>query len=429
MRNTILILCILALSGCTNQSKKQSDESEETAFVLDSTIRIGDAIEKALPSMKLSEVVDSIVYVPLETKIYLTNGLLQYVKPYWCAYPGHLFDAKGKYVKHIGKNGGGPGEENGPWGYMVTYDEKRGLFYTQGNKIIQYDRNGKFTGVEKTIQYTSGGMISGGSLTGLAGMVTADSLYMLVNYPDSAYWVNTNLEILHKERILLDDSLYQPKGLYVQGVQYGFSDYDGHTLFYNFFNDCVYTVTDKGLKERWKFDMKDLGPDKRALLNDYMMQYRERSQIARAANGNEQTMKLMAENGEYARRVNNKKRILNAYESERYVVMQWTNMIAHESMRKKYSPYLLAFLDKTNGNTFAISEHLTDDIDGGKPFELRLGVHNGAMVSWIWPYELKEYIAQQKEKGEWVSEKLVAFADGLKEDDNPVLIMAYLKKK
>ena len=40
MRNTILILCILALSGCTSQSKKQSDESEETAFVLDSTIRI-----------------------------------------------------------------------------------------------------------------------------------------------------------------------------------------------------------------------------------------------------------------------------------------------------------------------------------------------------------------------------------------------------
>ena len=29
-------------------------------------------------------------------------------------------------------------------------------------------------------------MISGGSLTGLAGMATADSLYMLVNYPDSA---------------------------------------------------------------------------------------------------------------------------------------------------------------------------------------------------------------------------------------------------
>ena len=51
------------------------------------------------------------------------------------------------------------------------------------------------------------------------------------------------------------------------------------------------------------------------------------------------------------------------------------------------------------------------------------------MVSWIWPYELKDYIAQQKEKGEWVSERLVALADGLKEDDNPVLIMAYLKKK
>lgn len=307
--------------------------------------------------------------------------------------------------------------------------KKRGLFYTQGNKIIQYDKNGKFTGAEKTIQYTSGGMISGGSLTGLAGMATADSLYMLVNYPDSAYWMNTNLDIVYSERIPLDSSLHQPANVYAQGIQYEFSDYDGHTLFYNFFTDCMYTVTDNGLKVRWKFDMKDLGPDKRAFLNDYMTHITGIVKISRQAKGDEKTKKLLAENSEYAKLVDNKKRILNAYESERYVVMQWMNIIAYEGIRKKHSPYLLAFLDKTNGNTFAISQHLTDDIDGGKPFELRLGVHNGAMVSWIWPYELKDYIAQQKEKGEWVSERLVALADGLKEDDNPVLIMAYLKKK
>ena len=421
MKNVTLILCTLFLLNCTNNSQKQNNKKTST---IDSTIRIGDAIEKALPSMKLSEVVDSIVYVPLETKIYLTNGLLQYVKPYWCAYPGHLFDAKGKYVKHIGKNGGGPGEENGPWGYMVTYDEKRGLFYTQGNKIIQYDRNGKFTGVEKTVRYTSGGIVSGGSL---ADMVTADSLYMLVSYPDSVYWMNTNLNIVYSERIPLDSSLHQPDNVRAQAIQYEFSDYDGHTLFYNFFTDCMYTVTDNGLKVRWKFDMKDLGPDKRAFLNDYITYITGMVKISRQAKGDEKIKNLLAENSEYAKLVDNKKRILSAYESERYVVMQWMNIIAYEGIRG-YSPRLLAFLDKTNGNTFAISEHLTDDIDGGKPFELKLGVHNGAMVSWIWPYELKEYIAQQKEKGEWVSEKLVAFADGLKEDDNPVLIMAYLKK-
>lgn len=308
---------------------------------------------------------------------------------------------------------------------MVTYDEKRGLFYTQGNKIIQYDRNGKFTGVEKTVRYTSGGIVSGGSL---ADMVTADSLYMLVSYPDSVYWMNTNLNIVYSERIPLDSSLHQPDNVRAQAIQYEFSDYDGHTLFYNFFTDCMYTVTDNGLKVRWKFDMKDLGPDKRAFLNDYITYITGMVKISRQAKGDEKTKKLLAENSEYAKLVDNKKRILSAYESERYVVMQWMNIIAYEGIRG-YSPRLLAFLDKTNGNTFAISEHLTDDIDGGKPFELRLGVHNGAMVNWIWPYELKEYIAQQKEKGEWVSEKLVAFADGLKEDDNPVLIMAYLKKK
>ena len=85
--------------------KKQSDESEETAFVLDSTIRIGDAIEKALPSMKLSKVVDSIVYVPLETKNIFDQRVTTVCKALLvCNFPGRLFDAKGKYVKQIRKN-------------------------------------------------------------------------------------------------------------------------------------------------------------------------------------------------------------------------------------------------------------------------------------------------------------------------------------
>ena len=59
-------------------------------------------------------------------------------------------------------------------------------------------------------------------LTGLAGMATADSLYMLVNYPDSAYWMNTNLDIVYSERIPLNSSLHQPANVYAQGIQYEF---------------------------------------------------------------------------------------------------------------------------------------------------------------------------------------------------------------
>ena len=56
--------------------------------------------------------------------------------------------------------------------------------------------------------------------------------------------------------------------------------------------------------------------------------------ISRQAKGDEKTKKLLAENSEYAKLVDNKKRILNAYESERYVVMQWMNIIAYEGIRK-----------------------------------------------------------------------------------------------
>lgn len=50
------------------------------------------------------------------------------------------------------------------------------------------------------------------------------------------------------------------------------------------------------------------------------------------------------------------------------------------------------------------------------------------MVSSVWPFELKEYIQKKAEKGESVSNRLIALADSLNDEENPILIIAHLKQ-
>ncbi|MCS2889190.1 hypothetical protein NXV14_21930 [Bacteroides fragilis] len=58
----------------------------------------------------------------------------------------------------------------------------------------------------------------------------------------------------------------------------------------------------------------------------------------------------------------------------------------------------------------------------------RYGICNNAMVSSVWPFELKEYIQEKKAKGEAVSDRLIALADSLDDEQNPILVIAHLKK-
>lgn len=51
------------------------------------------------------------------------------------------------------------------------------------------------------------------------------------------------------------------------------------------------------------------------------------------------------------------------------------------------------------------------------------------MVDAIWPYELQEFINEEKEKGNTVSPLLLDLMKRVHEDDNPILIIAHLKTK
>lgn len=53
---------------------------------------------------------------------------------------------------------------------------------------------------------------------------------------------------------------------------------------------------------------------------------------------------------------------------------------------------------------------------------------NLKFFSSVWPFELKEYIQEKKAKGEAVSDRLIALADSLDDEQNLILVIAHLKK-
>lgn len=276
------------------------------------------------------------------------------------------------------------------------------FFYTIGDKIIQFDTNGKFTGKETRISYREGNAMQvARGLKNVVALLKANTKYVVINYPDSIFWMNSDLEIIQGIRIIPDSLFLDPPGD-ANGMSYTFSEYKDTTLFYNCFTDAVYVVADVGLQKRWDLDLKGLKPDNRCFLNDYNRLYlREMSKIVRSSNGNENVIRSKAENCELARLIDDKKWISRVYESERYVLISWVNLKAFPGWREiKEGPHL-AFYDKLSGKTVAVAGNgLIDDIDGGMIFYPSLGVSGNTMVYSVWPYELKDYVQRKKRREE-----------------------------
>lgn len=127
--------------------------------------------------------------------------------------------------------------------------------------------------------------------------------------------------------------------------------------------------------------------------------------------------------------IDNKKWVYQVSEGKRYLFLWWLNLKAFSSAWRGYNESHMALYDKQTGETVAIAgDGLIDDIDNGMTFFPQYGICNNAMVSSVWPFELKEYIQKKAEKGESVSNRLIALADSLDDEENPILIIAHLKQ-
>lgn len=379
--------------------------------------------------MNLSEVVDSLVYIPLETTpdCYVKDCyLLTYSSPFWVHFYGTLFDSQGKFAGKVGTMGQGPGEEGNGWGYQTFYDEDKELYYTKGDKLIQFDKDFHFTGKEKrlTLRLDNGNVSSG--LRSPYAFVRAGKYNALINYPDSIYWIDENLNTVKQERII-PDSLFlsTPGGGFM--VEYTLSVYNDTTLFFNCFTDELCFITENSVQTRWKLDLEGEKADSRCFLNGLQKLYvNEMRNIIKSTKGNKEAMKRQAANSTLAKLVDGKKWIGSAYESDRYVIFTWSNLLAFQDWRGGNKSYW-AFYDKQTRTVKAVS-NLKNDLDGFTDIKSRMGIQNGVIMSAFWPYDAERFIERQKAEGKPVNPKLEKAVADCAAEANPIIVLGYLKK-
>ena len=57
-----------------------------------------------------------------------------------------------------------------------------------------------------------------------------------------------------------------------------------------------------------------------------------------------------------------------------------------------------------------------------------IGINDGVLMTTVWPYEVYAYVERKKEKGESVDPRLEKLLVDYDEEDNPILVLYYLKK-
>ena len=416
---------LIVLGACSNNTKEVKEEKN--------VIHLAEAIENPV-KMNLSEIVDSIVFVPISSKEAFIRDpqLISYSKPYLMVYPGSIFNMQGQFVGSIGSIGQGPGEECNIDGYGNFYDEQQNNFYTIGHKIIQFDKERKFTGKEVQITFrdkTNGDKLTKG-LSSPYAFLRSGKYNVVINFPDSAFWINEDLQIVKKVRLIPEDLFSNSPGGRIS-MPYTFSTNNDTTIFFNCFTDKLYSVTEDGINERWKINIGKAKADNRCFLNyEKELIEDEMAKIVRSSSRDISSMKTIAENSKLAELIDGKKWIGRAWETGRYVMMYWKDLLAFPEFRTGKNLTYWAVYDKRTKETKAVS-YLKNDMDGCvdfSPSEAILGINDGVLMAAVWPYAVYSYVQRKKEKGEPVDPRLEELLMDYDEEDNPILVLAYLKK-
>ena len=245
--------------------------------------------------------------------------------------------------------------------------------------------------------------------------------------------MDENLQTVKRQRIIPEDLfLNSPGGSFV--VEYNHFTYNDTTYLFNCFTDEVCSVTEDTIVCKWKLDLGEAKADSRCFLNNMKELFMdEQVKILRTAKGNMQTIKTMSENSKLAELIDGKKWIGKAWETDRYVMLYWTELMAFQGWRSSENKNMThwAFYDKQTKETKSIKQ-LVNDMDGCVDltnFGNIIGINDGVLMTTIWPYEVYAYAERKKEKGEPVDPRLEKLLVNYDEEDNPILVLYYLKNK
>ncbi|MFR8432397.1 MAG: 6-bladed beta-propeller [Bacteroides fragilis] len=408
----ILGVMILGFMACSNKKTV-----EPNPVVLDNIIHLSTAIKNVREEMMLSELVDSVSYVPLETKSNCMLGNTQRLtfSPQYIFYSNYCFDWNGRFLFRIGNQGQGACEDIYVHVADIVYLNNH--FYGNASKIIEYDDRGKCTGKELS-WFTQKTMDTApvGHLVNQVCFAPAGENLMFYNSPDTVYFINTDYEFVAKRSMMP----WNRKGIApsMGSVKYT-SYYKDTTLFYNFYTDTVFTVTPTSLVPRWVVELdEELRFPTRYLYEDGLLS--EAFKCWESGN---------LENAKMIKLLDHKYMVSGVFETERFVfLLVYESMPFRELRKVPDTPPLIAIYNKRTGETFAVKQ-VVDDLGGMKAFFPSWGAYNEKLLATIWPYKLKEFIEEEQSAGRTVAPQILNLMKRVREDDNPILIIANLKTK
>ena len=408
----ILGVMILGFMACSNKKTV-----EPNPVVLDNIIHLSTAIKNVREEMMLSELVDSVSYVPLETKSNCMLGNTQRLtfSPQYIFYSNYCFDWNGRFLFRIGNQGQGACEDIYVHVADIVYLNNH--FYGNASKIIEYDDRGKCTGKELS-WFTQKTMDTApvGHLVNQVCFAPAGENLMFYNSPDTVYFINTDYEFVAKRSMMP----WNRKGIApsMGSVKYT-SYYKDTTLFYNFYTDTVFTVTPTSLIRRWVVELdEELRFPTRYLYEDGLLS--EAFKCWESGN---------LENAKMIKLLDHKYMVSGVFETERFVfLLVYESMPFRELRKVPDTPPLIAIYNKRTGETFAVKQ-VVDDLGGMKAFFPSWGAYNEKLLATIWPYKLKEFIEEEQSAGRTVAPQILNLMKRVREDDNPILIIANLKTK
>jgi hypothetical protein len=409
MNKLLSVFLLFLLIGCSGKSDESTSFSNEIDLSLE--------IRKAKEKINLSDFVDSITFIPLATN---PNNLFQktsdvYLTTDYIFHDNDCFEWNGKFVSRIGRRGQGPCEEPGIYIGLVAYINEH--FYTQGSKLIEYDKNGNCTGKEKSLFHAEEDITkTSGSFVNLSFFRKTGENLIAFNHPDSVFFFNTDFEVISSYPTSMEWGRPEPAQ---SPCKTSLTYYNDTVVFYHYYTDTVYHVTGNTLTPKWviKIDESD------KLSRDYV--YKNNELQIEAFDFFQQGR---LDEARICKDMDNKICVRELYETDRYLFMKCHKTAFFREVRNipVQLPYLV-FYDKTTGETTA-SQNYTDDICGLDYFRPNSGVCDNKMVMSIWPYKLEEIIREKQNSGLKVDERLLQLMQEVDIEDNPILVVAHLKK-
>ena len=377
-----------------------------------------------------SELFSSIELIPLETrkeclldaaptsKVLLTDSFI------FMTGDGRLyaFDRSGKFLNPIGEKGRGPGEyQNASAGFFLNYD--RQIIYVQEYvKILEYDFNGKFI---RSIQLPD---VDGGYLTDCA--YVEDNLFVgAVHYSGN-----------NKYRYCLFDQNGDTVKCFPNHIFFNrLSDFassndrpldpvrvDNRIYLKDNVNDTIYILANSNLNPAYVFDFGKYSYPKEALENiQNLLYFESRTYGFLSSFGS-----LVGTPKYFFYQISVPQQFSTPKSNPRY------NHLLNQYRSTERSVYGIYNIAQNTNVLLDTDQHfqkgIINDMNGGLPLVPRYYAGNDEIVDYWLADDMKamlteEYFATQKIKDPQAHQRLRELLKDLKEDDNPIVVVAKLK--